>query len=1287
MLSGSHSRLMLSLLFFTISSGKGQQQYFRVKPQKTEVIEGQETVLRCEVEKQAGAVQWSKDGFVLGFDRAIPGYARYSMIGDPNQAVHNLLIENAQIEDDGEYQCQVGPTSDNKAIRANARLRVLVPPSSMVISNHDNGSTIEIHEKEFLSLTCTVIGGKPAAGIKWFRKNVELRPDNVQTNTEQGEDHRFKTISTITLTPSAHDNDVIYTCETIHPALVRPLRSSVVLSVLYPPGPPAIVGYQENETVRSGDTITLSCISQGGNPLAQLVWFKNNQQIDFSYTTRGQKSTNKHTFVVDNSDNNAIYRCEASNIMSPQPMNALVKLTVLFAPAEVKITGPKEAKPGDTVTMTCRAKRSNPAAEINWLVDGQRVQGANTITADPDGGWTTMSNISAIIRSQDQRSKIFQCFTVNKDLGETMVESHVLTILYPPAPPKILGYIRDKSIRAGELQRLTCISNGGNPLPTLKWFKQNTEIKSVITSNGNVVSSEVLVETEARDNGVEYRCEASNSATYQPLVAKIQFTVHFPPSVVTIKAIPPKSKAGQKVKLICESDSSNPASTITWWRDGFLIQGTPDGVLDTANGGQSTRNQLQLNVTSENNGDRYTCQATNEVLQKSVHNVITLNVIYKPEFYSTQTETFDIVEGETTFINLTARGNPNVITYTWTRDGNTVVDIQEKEKTSNVNKTRIISNGPILNITNVRRSDAGRFKCEAANEEGTSEITIVLNVQYPASITKVTEVTVVDQNANAYLECVADANPLTDNIITWRRDDFNMSRTKQSLEGGRSFLTIYNVSPEDVGVFECLAYNNIGEEDIKTSILVVKQKPTVARSPPLLKSASENGETAKIICQAEGVPNITFTWSHEGATVSSDAKPEKYDTETSMLGLTTWEGVLYVKDVTSLDYGLYECIAKNELGFDSVKVILDTTGHPDPPAAVKMLNVTHNSVTLSWIPGFDGGRSQTYRIRYKETDYPEYQYADVYPRNATVFTVTGLARGIEYIFSLQAYNDLGFSEYTTEILKVRTSSEAPDTETEQVMTEVLSEKGELPRIIIISVSVVGTFLLVLNIILVICFVRRRRKKRLEEESDQTSSKEATIEMYAPSSYNDTVNGETASFTSDKSEAYSDGPSTGEYSEEPAKPVLATYLIDQDRDFYIPDGTSPHYSPYNRYHLEGQTTLDIQPELSHRPPYESEEEFYVDALRRNAYNQTLGEKINYGKIGYNTPPPPPSRTAASNGDTTPGVRYVSFPVSRTGNNTTNLSTFNPNVLEPNSNSYLNQIPDGIVVEEEMPGHLV
>lgn len=47
-------------------------------------------------------------------------------------------------------------------------------------------------------------------------------------------------------------------------------------------------------------------------------------------------------------------------------------------------------------------------------------------------------------------------------------------------------------------------------------------------------------------------------------------------------------------------------------------------------------------------------------------------------------------------------------------------------------------------------------------------------------------------------------------------------------------------------------------------------------------------------------------------------------------------------------------------------------------------------------------------------------------------------------------------------------------------------------------------------------------------SEGGSSKSATIEMYAPSSYNETVNGETLSSISEKSEAYSQNGSHSDY---------------------------------------------------------------------------------------------------------------------------------------------------------------
>jgi hypothetical protein len=243
-----------------------------------------------------------------------------------------------------------------------------------------------------------------------------------------------------------------------------------------------------------GDTLTLVCKSIGGNPLAQLVWYKNDEEVDFSFTTTANKqSANSHTFVVDASDNNAVYRCVASSTITQTPMVSEIKLQVHFAPAKVYINGTKEAKAGDTVTMTCRTERSNPPSELSWVVDGRPVTATNTIVADPLGGWVSSANVTVVVTPQDRNMKMLSCYAINQALGETIVETSVLSILYAPDPPNIFGYTEGNSIRAGALQRLTCVCNGGNPLCTLKWFKGDTEVTQAtqVTTNGNVVSNEI----------------------------------------------------------------------------------------------------------------------------------------------------------------------------------------------------------------------------------------------------------------------------------------------------------------------------------------------------------------------------------------------------------------------------------------------------------------------------------------------------------------------------------------------------------------------------------------------------------------------------------------------------------------------------------------------------------------------------------------------------------------------------------------------------------------------------
>ena len=80
--------------------------------------------------------------------------------------------------------------------------------------------------------------------------------------------------------------------------------------------------------VNIGQQKTLTCISRGGNPPAQLVWLRNGRPIAFKYRKMSRRVLAQFTFTVTQTDLSTIYRCEASSIVQPQPTVALAQLNV-----------------------------------------------------------------------------------------------------------------------------------------------------------------------------------------------------------------------------------------------------------------------------------------------------------------------------------------------------------------------------------------------------------------------------------------------------------------------------------------------------------------------------------------------------------------------------------------------------------------------------------------------------------------------------------------------------------------------------------------------------------------------------------------------------------------------------------------------------------------------------------------------------------------------------------------------------------------------------------------------
>ncbi|EDW46993.1 GM21069 [Drosophila sechellia] len=1113
-----------------------QQQKFRTTPHDLQVLEGAEAMMRCEVANVAGAVQWTKDGFALGFSAVIPGFPRYSVLGDRKQGIYNLRISNASINDDADYQCQVGPARLNSAIRANAKLTVISPPASIEIKGYSHNSKVEVRENQDLQLKCIVANAKPAAQIVWYRGNVEYKPEKREDTVEESTSKRFTTTSSLKLKPGPDDDYTEYTCQARHKALSpdMPMRATVQLSVLYPPGPPYIEGYSAGETLRRGQTVELMCRSRGGNPPAQLIWYKNGSQIRMAYRTSGRLSENIYTFTAEAGDNKARFRCEASNVMSQNPLKAEVELSVLFAPTHVTVMGPTEALVGDIVPLTCTTAPSNPPAEIKWMVGGRQVRNATSKTiVSPEGGWTTTSNITAVVEP-NKRSLVVICHGLNMQLTENVVSTHTINVLYPPAPPLISGYMEGQIIPAGSVQKLLCVSSGGNPLATLTWYKNDKRINSVIRAADKSVSAEITILANVSDNQAQYRCEASNSATEIPLFQSTTLSVHFAPETVKIRIEPKELRPGMEATIICDSSSSNPPAKLSWWKDGIPIEGINNTSKPGLWGGTVSTLEFRVNVTQEMNGQVYTCQSANEALQRSAHEAVSLDVLYRPKFVPPPSSTAVGVEGESLQVSLQTRANPTPVTYKWTKDGTT---------TPQDGDHRIFADGGSLNFTRLHRDDAGIYSCSASNSQGGATLNITVVVEYGTTIKSVSENIVVNPGEDAMLSCTVEGKPLTEEHVKWERVGYDMTvKTSTTFANGTSYLHIKDAKREDVGNFRCVADNRVDNPTNRDILLIVKFAPEIAKAPTLLRAASGTGERGRLPCRAQGSPKPQFIWRQDKKDLPIN-RTYKYEVEERKIDSLTYESTLIVDKVAPADYGAYECVARNELGEAVETVRLEITSQPDPPLSLNILNVTHDTVTVAWTPGFDGGLKASYRVRYRMADREQYKYIDGLP-NSHKLTIGGLRMNTLYLFSVMSWNELGQSTYLPDLARAETKG------LELMPAELTEDSSNTPNLVIIGISLAAFGFLLVNV----------------AETTNQPAKTATIEMYAPSSYNDTVTGETLSSVSEKSESYSnEGSSQPEYIDEARKKAASTYLVegsDMPPPRYQKDGTLPVIYPNN-----------------------------------------------------------------------------------------------------------------------------
>uniref|UniRef100_K7G7F2 NPHS1 adhesion molecule, nephrin n=1 Tax=Pelodiscus sinensis TaxID=13735 RepID=K7G7F2_PELSI len=981
--------------------GASLQQAFRVEPDNITVLEGAAAVLQCMVDNPSGVVQWVKDGLLLGPDRSIPGFPRYSMTGDPSKGEHHLRIVGSRLADDASYECQAGRSEDSPGIVSRtALLSVLVPPKLPIMKEYEADSTVTWVAGVEYSVTCSASDAKPAAEISFNKGGSPLPEVSLQVNSGSNE-KLSSTEAVLRVTPQSSDNGKRLVCAATNEAVSAPLVAGVTMNILFPPEPPTIEGHTRPE-IKAGETLKLSCISRRGNPLATLQWLKNGDVVSTSWETddTGRASRSLLTLSIKPEDNGAQLCCEAVNQVSPLPLPAGLTLRSLFPPTppvlptEVSILGSSNTPENKQISLSCSTAPSNPPVQLRWWLGwrGLHHQEESFVNFnDPVPLWVPqfpllLNNRDCPIPSPAQPRE-------GRGLIQVVMTSYPPQKLWIEAPPP------NSQFRAGTKVRLTCFASGGNPAPRLVWIKvaasvtkgwlqQDTKSlrEGTQVASGKIVSKELILSSSPSDNRATYRCNASNDAKSPALTAQL------PPIDVKITTTAKEVRRGQALTLTCTTGSSNPFATLAWFKDAEKLKGVDLGRKPAEFGGLSTSGKVTLVVSSSDNGRRVTCQAHSSILAETVNTFHKLNVLCRsPAGGGGCLESGALgprERGGGPAGGAGPQGSRGEPLSVWLAEGSPRHHLRE---------------GASLCIWNVSRADAGPYRARCQNPEGQNETLLHLDVHYAPSIRSLGDPVSVDLGATAELVCVADANPAPAGMFQWTWLGME-ERSLQQLE-----LEIPVARRAQAGLYECRVDNGVPPPARGSARLIVRFKPELEKGVGLGKVAvpGDRSSPASLQCRAQGVPSVQFSWAKNGAALPPDNP--RYTEHTWHEG--AWHSsTLTIANVSAVhDYATFTCRASNALGTDTLDIQLLSTSRPDPPTGLKIVSVTHNSAGLEWIPGFDGGLPQRFRIRYRWPGAPSALYVDVFPAQTPAFTLTGLSPATPYSVGVSAHNALGES--------------------------------------------------------------------------------------------------------------------------------------------------------------------------------------------------------------------------------------------------------------------------------------
>ncbi|KAH1179732.1 kin of IRRE-like protein 2 isoform X1 [Mauremys mutica] len=475
------SALLPCILALSCLAHIGWGAYFFQQPMDQVIVAGQSVTLACVVVGYQGMVQWTKDGLALGGERDLPGWSRYSIVGDPAAGQHNLRIESAELGDDAVYECQ----ATQAALRSQrAQLTVLLPPNDPVVQN---GPIVRVQASVPYNLTCQVSGAKPAPEISWYR-NGQLQDSALYAKALMEDGKRSTAISTLLLTPSTQDMGSAYTCRVANPAAPAGKQTSITLDVLYPP---TVILSVQPQTVPEGGKVSFLCTATANPEVTGYRWAKGGVVI-------AEANGDSYEARVDHSFFTQPVSCEVANAVGSTNVSTLVD--VHFGPHLVSQPKPLTVDVGADASFTC-TWAGNPPLTLAWTKKGSGVVLSN-------GNTLHLKTVT------QEDAGTYVCKAIVPRIGVADKEV-TLAVNGPP----IITTESSQQTALGDKARLECLVRSTPPPDRIVWAwgervldsgsEERFTVDTALTERG-VLSALLIQPTRLEDFALPYNCTAWN---------------------------------------------------------------------------------------------------------------------------------------------------------------------------------------------------------------------------------------------------------------------------------------------------------------------------------------------------------------------------------------------------------------------------------------------------------------------------------------------------------------------------------------------------------------------------------------------------------------------------------------------------------------------------------------------------------------------------------------------------------------------------------------------------------